>query len=276
MGCSIKSALAQAERKTVAVNGVSIGHDVISRETQNHPAETPAAAWTAAVRALVIRELLLQEAARVGLRAQALTDAAGRRETEPEALVRSLVETQVLTPTPDAASCRRYYQANAARFRSADIFHCAHILIAARRDDAAAFAAARQRAEAILLHLRQAAADFASLASSQSDCPSGKMGGSLGQLTRGMTTPEFEAALRRLTPGEISPVVETRYGCHIIRLDRHIPGDLLPFELVHGTIESYLAERSRRLAIAQYIALLADRAELVGVDFPDPGQLGVH
>ena len=276
MSCSLKSVLAQVQRTTVAVNGVTIAHDLIARETQNHPAATPAAAWTAAARALAIRELLLQEAARVGLRAQPLMDAAGRCETEAEALVRGLVETEVLTPTPDPASCRRYYQANAQRFRSAEIFHCAHILIAARRTDAAAFAAARQRAEAICLRLREVGADFALLASSQSDCPSGKIGGSLGQLTRGMTTPEFEAALRRLTPGEISPVVETRYGCHIIRLDRHIRGDLLPFELVHKRIESYLGERSRRLAVAQYIALLADRAELVGVDFPNPGKFGVH
>jgi hypothetical protein len=54
-------------------------------------------------RALAIRELLLQEAARVGLRAQPLMDAAGRCETEAEALVRGLVETEVLTPTPDPA-----------------------------------------------------------------------------------------------------------------------------------------------------------------------------
>jgi peptidyl-prolyl cis-trans isomerase C len=60
MGCSIRSALAGAARAPVVVNGVPILHDAISRETQNHPAPTPVAAWQAAARALAVRELLLQ------------------------------------------------------------------------------------------------------------------------------------------------------------------------------------------------------------------------
>jgi peptidyl-prolyl cis-trans isomerase C len=190
--------------------------------------------------------------------------------------LRGVIETQVRTPIPDAASCHRYYDANAARFRSGDIFECAHILIAARRDDTDAFTAARQRADRLLLHLREHPADFAELASSQSDCPSGTVGGNLEQVTPGVTTPEFEAALRRLTPGAISPVVETRYGLHIIRLDRHLPGRLLPFELVQWKIETYLAERSQRIAAAQYVALLASRAQVIGIDLPTPASLRVH
>jgi peptidyl-prolyl cis-trans isomerase C len=79
-----------------------------------------------------------------------------------------------------------------------------------------------------------------------------------------------------LPPGAISPVVETRYGLHIIRLDRHLPGQLLPFELVHGKIETYLAERSQRIAAAQYVALLASRAQVIGIDLPTPASLRVH
>jgi peptidyl-prolyl cis-trans isomerase C len=276
VSCSIKSSLTQGHRKTVSVNGVVIAHDIISRETQNHPAADPAVAWAAATRALVLRELLLQEARRSGLQAQPLADGAGRRETDAEALVRGVIETQVLTPAPDEASCRRFYESNFSRFRSADIFECVHILIAGRRDQAEAFGAARERAEAILARLRERPDDFAALATAHSDCPSRATGGNLGQVTRGMTTPEFESALLSLTGGEVSPLVETRYGLHIIRLDRHIPGNLLPFELVHTNIETYLAERSQRVAVAQYIALLADRAQLIGVDLPSPGSLRVH
>ena len=61
MNCSIKSVLTQGQRTTVSVNGVVIAHDLISRETQNHPAANPVLAWTAATRALVVRELLLQD-----------------------------------------------------------------------------------------------------------------------------------------------------------------------------------------------------------------------
>jgi len=276
MSCSIKSVLTQAQRTAVSVNGVVIAHDLISRETQNHPAANPVLAWTAATRALVVRELLLQEAKRIGLCIEPRVDDMGRRETEAEALVRGVIETQVRTPIPDAQSCRRYYDANAARFRSSDIFECAHILIAACHDDTGSFTAARQRADKLLLHLRERPGDFSALASSHSGCPSGAMGGNLGQVTRGVTTPEFEAALGRLRPGAISPVVQTRYGWHIIRLDRHLPGQLLPFELVHGRIKTYLAERSQRIAAAQYVALLASRAQVIGIDLPTPASLRVH
>lgn len=276
MSCSPLAALTQGLRKTVSVNGVVIDHNLISRETQNHPAANPASAWTAATRALVVRELLLQDASRIGLCPQALTDDMGRCETDSEALVRSVIESQVRTPIPDEATCRRYYQANITRFRSADIFECAHILIAARRDHVDAYAAARARAEALLAHLSARPGDFSDLASAQSDCPSRAVAGNLGQVTSGATTPEFEAAVKGLAPGEISGLVETRYGLHIIRLDRRITGEQLPFEYVQPQIAAYLSDRAQRIAVAQYIALLASRAQVVGVDLPTTANLRVH
>lgn len=277
MSCSVKAVLAQSERQTVSVNGVAITHDAISREAQNHPAPTPVLAWQAAARALAVRELLLQEARHCAIPADPLTDAAGRRETDEEALVRALIESRVVTPAPDEEACRRYYEHNRARFRSADIFACSHILIAARRDQPEAFARAKERARTILAQLRDRPDTFEALASANSDCPSGKCGGNLGQLTRGATTPEFEQAVLALRPGDISPEpVETRYGVHIIRLETHIPGALLPFSLVQERIAGYLAERSQRTAVAQFIARLAGRAHLTGVDLPTPHDLRVQ
>jgi peptidyl-prolyl cis-trans isomerase C len=276
MSCSVQSVLAGVPRIEVSVNGVEIPHQTISREAQNHPAPTPIGAWRAAARALVVRELLLQEARRLGLRPAPATDDQGRRETDAEALIRGLIDSQVATPETDEASCRRYYDNNRVRFRSPDIFECSHILVAARRDRPAAFAAARGKAEALLAQLREARHAFAHLASAHSDCPSRANGGNLGQLTRGMTTPEFEQALLRLKEGELSSLVESRYGFHIIRLERRMAGELLPFDLVRGCIATYLAERSQRLAIAQYVARLAARAQVTGVELPSPGALRVH
>jgi peptidyl-prolyl cis-trans isomerase C len=276
MSCSIKSAIAGTARVLVTVNGITIAHDLISREAQNHPAAKPIDAWRAAARALVVRELLLQEAHRLGLRPVPVTDDEGRRETDEEALVRGMIETAVVTPAPDEASCRRYYEGNAARFTSADIVECAHILIAARRDQAEAFARARERAAAILAQLRESPGRFEALAAAHSDCPSRTSGGNLGQITNGTTTPEFERALRAMQAGEVGPVVETRYGLHIIRLGRRIAGAALPFELVHARIAAYLADRSQRLAIAQYVARLAVQAEVTGVELPSSDDLRVH
>ncbi len=277
MGCSTKSVLAQSERPSVSVNGVAIPHDAISREVQNHPARSAVAAWTAAARALAVRELLLQEARRTDLRPEPATDADGRRETEEEALIRGLVDSRVAIPSPDEDSCRRYYENNRTRLRSADIHEASHILIAARRGDPVVFAAAHERALALLAHLEKEPHSFAETARAHSDCPSACAGGNLGQLTRGATTPPFEQALLRLAPGGITPEpVETGYGFHIIRLDRCIRGELLPFEVVRDRIADYLTDRARRTAIAQYVARLATRAEITGVEMPTPGDLRVH
>ena len=106
---------------------------------------------------------------------------------------------------------------------------------------------------------------FAALARDCSDCPSGAVGGSLGQIGPGDTTPEFEAALVDLTPGDISPPVETRYGVHLIRLTRRIDGRQLPFEAVRERIASYLGEHVSRQATAQYVSLLVGRADIGGI-----------
>ena len=267
MSCSVKSVLTQNLRKVVSVNGVVVRHDEISREAQNHPASTPIAAWTAAARALAVRELLIQEARRIVIDAEPLTDGEGRTETAEEASIRALVQREVSTPTPDEVACRRYYQHNLQRFRSADLYEAAHILIAARPGDRAAYAAARTEAQAVMAALRDAPERFAELARAHSACPSKAVGGNLGQLSPGDTAPEFDAALRAMAPGEITTEpVASRFGHHVIRLDRRIEGRQLPFERVQERIADYLVDRARHMAIARFVARLTARAEITGVD----------
>ncbi len=276
MSCSVKAVLASAKRTEIAVNGIRISHDLISREAQHHPAPTPLEAWTAAARALVVRELLLQEARRKGISPEPKSDGEGRRETDEEAMVRAIVEREVKTPEPDEETCRRYYRQNVSRFRSRDLFEASHILLAARPDDKPARDEARLAAERLIAELRQKPHLFAEFAGSFSACPSGQSGGNLGQIGPGDTTPEFEAALYRLAPGELTrEPVESRYGFHIIHLARRIDGRELPFELVHDRIAEYLTERSRRTAIAQFLARLAAVSEVSGISLPTPVDLRV-
>jgi len=274
MGCSIKGALAHSTRTIVAVNGVVIPHDAISREAQNHPAPTPIAAWTAAARALAVRELLLQEARRSGVDTHALSDGEGRTETAEEAAIRALVELQVAIPTPDEAACQRYYQHNRKRFRSADLHEAAHILIPAHPRDDEAYRAARREAEALALVLRDAPDRFSALALAHSACPSKTVGGNLGQLSAGSTTPEFGTPLAAMMPGDMQ-LVASRFGHHIVRLDRKIEGCEFPFEQVKDRIADYLVDRARHTAIAQFVARLAARADINGVSFPTTADLRV-
>jgi peptidyl-prolyl cis-trans isomerase C len=254
--------------QTVTVNDVLIPHAIIAREVQNHEAKSPAAAWKEATRALVIRELLLQRARALDLVAEPRTQD-GARETDEEALIRQLLEQEVTTPKADDAVCRRFYDSNMARFQTPELFEPAHILFKARRDDAEAYGKAEAQAVAVLAELQQHPERFESLARGLSDCPSAAEGGRLGQVTRGDTTAEFETFLVGMEPGRICPVpVRTRYGVHLLRLDRRVDGQTLPFEAVRERIAGYLEERTWRRAVAQYIALIAGQAEIVGFDLP--------
>ncbi|MGN1288814.1 MAG: peptidylprolyl isomerase [Bradyrhizobium sp.] len=263
MDCSLADSLPKP--KTVSVNGTVIPREVIAREVQNHPAEKPILAWQAAARALVVRELLLQESRRLDISAEPLHDAEGRSETAEEAAMRALIEREVSTPAPDETECRRFYEQNRQRFLTGDLYEAAHILIAAPRDDAAARTAARATAETILSSVQADSALFDELARSRSDCrTSAQNGGHLGQLTRGQTVEEFDAGLARMHEGELA-IVETRYGFHVIRLDRRVLGRMLPFELVRERIAGYLAASVQRRALSQYVSVLAGRAEIAGV-----------
>lgn len=265
MGCSLHD-LGLPKGNGVQVNGVAVPRDRIAREAQHHPAQTPLGAWQEAARSLVIRELLLQEARQLGIKAEPQSDGAGRREAEEEALIRSVVEQEVTVPEPDEDACRRYYEQNRTAFRSPAIYEAAHILFAARRDDAEAFARAGAAASAVLYVLECDPGRFADLAKLHSACPSAAQGGNLGQLVRGQTTPEFETVLMALPVGAMSSEpVATRYGLHIIRLDRRIDERQLPFELVAEHIADYLRESVTRRATAQYIARLVSRANITGI-----------
>ena len=254
--------------QTVAINDVIVPQAAIAQEAQNHAAASPQAAWEQAARALVIRELLLQRAKALALAAEPRVHD-GARETAEEATIRVLLEHEVRTPTADDAVCRRYYDSHKPRFRSPDLFEPAHILFKARRDDPVAYARAVSHAEAVLAELAEHPDRFDHLARSLSECSSATEGGRLGQVVRGETTPEFDTFLVAMQPGQICPApVRARYGAHVLRLDRRIDGQTLPFEAVLARIGTYLEERTWRRAVAQYIALLAGQARIAGFDFP--------
>jgi peptidyl-prolyl cis-trans isomerase C len=276
MACSIYQAILP-KGHSVKVNGVAIPRETIAREVQHYPSRTPIEGWKAATQALVVRELLLQEARRLEIVGEAVADDDGRRETGDEAAIRMLVSQEVRTPTADEATCRRYFKQNSRRFRSPDIYEAAHILFAANKADAASYAQAREGAKSAIVILRADPEQFVALAAAHSACASASQGGDLGQITAGQTTPEFEQVLFALAPGEISAEpVATRYGFHIIRLDRKHEGRELPFELVADRIATYLQERVRRQALAQYIARLAGAARIEGIDLASADTMRVN
>ena len=182
-------------------------------------------------------------------------------------MVRTLVEQEVRTPQADTAACLRYFEQNRHRFRSPDLYEARHILCPAREGEVAARKVAREAAVAIIAQLARDPSAFGALAAEMSACPSGKTGGHLGQIGPGQTVPEFEQALASIKVGAVHPdPVETRYGFHVVALDRRIEGRQLSFDIVQTRIADWLNEKVRRIAIQQYVAILVGRADITGVE----------
>lgn len=179
-------------------------------------------------------------------------------------LVRRLVE-QTIRDTlhiPDE-EIRRYYEANLATFDTTQI-HAAHLLFyAPQGSPPESLLAARERARDALAQL-EAGADFAALAVVLSDCPSATRGGDLGFLRLGAVERTWGAAAAALTPGEISDVVRTNTGFHIIKLIERGEGEVVTLEdaaawikaqLTQMRIESTLAALAARLRREQSIVV---------------------
>jgi peptidyl-prolyl cis-trans isomerase D len=149
------------------------------------------------------------------------------------------------------------------RFTDPEEVRARHILIRVEPGaDDAAKAKARSEAEDVLKQAKAPGANFEELAKKYSKDPgSGPKGGDLGTFARGKMVPAFDAAAFALKPGEISDIVETPFGFHIIKVEEHKTGGPRPYEQAHEQIEKELtAERALDLARKQADS---DRREVV-------------
>jgi len=226
---------------------VEIATQAIAQELQYHPAQSRDEAVYLAVQALVLRELLQQRIAELGLVARTETG-----ESEEEAAIRVLIEREVPLPLAEEEACRTYYTGNAQRFFSAPLLAVRHILLACPADDAEARSLAREQALELLGQLGQAPQRFAELALRHSACPSKEQGGALGQISKGQTVPEFERQLFRLPAGLCQQPLESRYGYHLVFVDQRIEGEQLPYEAVAGSIRAELNQRVWQIGVSQY------------------------
>ena len=249
----------------IFVDGVAIPESAIAAEAQNHGAGSAAEARAAAARALVIRHLLLRRASELGLSPEADRDELGREETAEEALIRQVLQHEAPGEEPGEAECRRVYESSKARFSAPEMFEASHILFEPKAGDEEAWMAAFRLACAAIEQIG-AGVDFEALARTQSACSSAASGGALGQFVRGDLAPSIEEALVSLQPGELAPApVKTRHGWHVVRLDRHAPARVLPFEAVLEGIRASLHARSAIAASARYVERLAASVEIEGL-----------
>lgn len=180
----------------------------------------------------------------------------GADEVATDAAIEALLDREAPTPEPTDEECSRFYAKNLDRFTSGELVFARHILFAIV--PGAPVDAIRSKAEETLQRVRADPEWFAELARTLSNCPSGQHGGNLGQLSRGECVPEFEQPVFGASSAGLLPeLVRTRFGFHVVAVDRRVGGETLPFEAVKQRVAECLREGVRRKALQQYLRILS-------------------
>ena len=177
-----------------------------------------------------------------------------REYTRRDLLISRFVEIAFVSKTAiSEAEIREFYDKSPEKFKRDETVKASHILIgiesSASVDDKKK---AREKAEKLRKELA-GGADFAVLAKGNSTCPSSQQGGDLGFFGKGQMVPAFEKAAFALKPGEISDVVETQFGYHIIKLTEKKPAETTDYKDVKAKIEEFLKGQKVNGAIQKYI-----------------------
>ena len=198
------------------------------------------------------------------LKAVSLTPEDLKEYTRKEIIIANLLDTKFKEKaTATDAEAKKFYDDNLDKyFTTPETIRASHILIAV---DAKATPAdktkAKEKAEGILAKIK-AGADFATLAKAESSDPSNVQGGDLGYFTKGQMVPEFEKAAFALKKGEVSGVVETQFGYHIIKVTDLKPGHTATFDEVKEKIVDFLKKEKTRDAINDYLKELRKSAQI--------------
>jgi len=161
------------------------------------------------------------------------------------------------------SEAQKFYDDNKSRlFEKGEEVRASHILVGTEQGASQQESKeARERAEALAVRAK-AGEDFAKLAKDASTCPSKEKGGDLGQFGKGEMVPSFEKAAYALKPGEISGVVETQFGYHVIKLTERIPARQDTYQEVKEKIVEYLKREKVRGQLPAFIKELRDKAKI--------------
>ena len=206
-----------------------------------------------------------QEVYEKAMASEGLNEAKLKENLRRQILVRKFVEAKVVSKTPvTEQEMKAFYDQNQQQMKQPEQLHLRHILV---KVDEKAPAADKQKAKAkadSLLTQVKGGQDFAKLAGENSDDPGSKAnGGDLGWISRGQTVEPFEkAAFALQKPNELSPVVESRFGYHIIQFLERKPEGVVPFDQVKERIAAFLKQRQSQQQFQAHLQELRSKAKV--------------
>lgn len=156
-----------------------------------------------------------------------------------------------------------FYQANPQKFGGEDQLKARNIFFRLDKEMPAEQVKKIMTTAMTVLYEAQSGKDFAELARKYSDDPAAKKnGGDLGTFRKGDVLPEFEESLAKMKPGDVSDLIYTSTGLHIIKLEARIPGAPRPFDEVKGEVEDLLYRKKSEERFNQWVADLRKSAAI--------------
>jgi peptidyl-prolyl cis-trans isomerase C len=154
-----------------------------------------------------------------------------------------------------------YYQYHPDQFRRPETRRVRHILVTVNDDlQDNTRPVAQSRIEAIAERLARDPKRFEEQAMKHSECPTALQGGQLGDVPRGQLYPELDAALFDMKEGEISAILESPMGLHLLRCETITPAAVLTLKEARGPIRSLLEQRRKRVCQGAWVKQLLNGA----------------
>lgn len=186
-----------------------------------------------------------------------------RSQIKRDLMLQRFIDTQfVENITVSDQEAKAFYEGNLNRFKKPEQIQASHILI---KVDPGAKEADKAKARAKLEDIRKKlkeGGDFATLAGESSECPSKARGGDLGYFGRGQMVKPFEDAAFSLKKGEVSDIVETGFGYHLIKVADKKPETVIAYNDIKEKLNQYLKQQKLRNKIGQYINKLKETAKI--------------
>jgi peptidyl-prolyl cis-trans isomerase C len=204
-----------------------------------------------------------QEAFDKALAASDTSEAALKEKISEGLAIRELIDTYIAPKVSvSEKDTKKFYDEHPDIFQQDEQVKASHILI---KVDAAADegqkAEARKEIEQLQKQVKSGA-DFGQLARENSQGPSKDNDGDLGYFGRGQMVKPFETAAFDLEVGEVSDIVETQFGYHLIMVTDKKPASMVPYDEVEGKINEHLKQNRLEKELDQYLQALRQNAKI--------------
>jgi peptidyl-prolyl cis-trans isomerase C len=191
-----------------------------------------------------------------------MSDADVRKDIEESLKIEKLIDSEAGVAEVSEAEIKAYYDGNKAQFAMPPMVRASHILIPLLPGDTPEQKAEKRKEIAGLLDQIKGGSDFAELARAHSTCASKERGGDLGYFGKGEMVKPFEEAAFALKKDEVSGVVETEFGLHIIKLTDTREGREVPFDEAKENIGELLKSQKKQTAVDNYVKSLREKTKI--------------